>query len=167
MSDWQTLVSQVPIDETSVTQALSSIQARGLSHYVENSWSKFNWVASQIQSSQTAEHPAIGLRTTPESIYKSAVFYPRRSAVLRPVSWNSLKPLSPPNSEGGNPGNRATYCKTSEALNLAAGTAFLVIGAMTMGTAPVLAGAAWAGIALWGGYATGGWALVNAMECGF
>ena len=38
---------------------------------------------------------------------------------------------------------------------------------MSAGTVPVIVGAAWGGIALWGGSAAGIWGLGHAVACGF
>jgi hypothetical protein len=57
-------------------------------------------------------------------------------------------------------------CSSSGLAIVAAGLAFGVIGVMTLGTAPVLVGAAWAGIALWGGNSMIAAGVGHAIVCG-
>ncbi len=59
-------------------------------------------------------------------------------------------------------------CATDGAAILAAGTAFAVLTVMTAGADCVLVGAAWEGIALWGGIGTSAWGAGHAIAgCSF
>jgi hypothetical protein len=60
-----------------------------------------------------------------------------------------------------------TKCAAAGMTVCAAGLAFMVIGIMSAGTVPVLMGAAWAGIALWGGGVATGAGVVAALGCNF
>jgi len=49
---------------------------------------------------------------------------------------------------------------------LALGTAVAVVTVMSAGTAPILVGAAWAGVATWGGYGAAAWSIGHLYGCG-
>jgi hypothetical protein len=68
---------------------------------------------------------------------------------------------TPPPSSGYN-------CETDGAAVFFAGIAFAVLTFMSAGTDAVLAGAAWEGISVWGGFGATGWGIGHAVAgCGF
>jgi hypothetical protein len=165
VSDWQALVSYFPRDTASISKALSYLQQPyGFYKLINQTVGTFEWMKGVLNGSITLPN---GTLTPPQLFDRSvglipAGYHAAEQMRLRRIEFQP-HPAKPFSKNGG-----AGYtCEADGALNLAMGTAFLVIGAMTMGTAPVLIGAAWAGIAVWGGFATGGWALAHAMECGF
>jgi len=74
------------------------------------------------------------------------------------VTANSLSPdFRPPKDPGPPKGGHAYSCSADTATLFFLGLAFTTIGIMSAGTAPLLYGAAWGGVALWGGVGTTAW----------
>jgi hypothetical protein len=75
----------------------------------------------------------------------------------------AFRPPPPP------PGGGGKYnCETDGALIFGAGLAFATLSVMSLGSFDILAGAAWAGIAAWGGLGTTGWGVGHVVAgCGF
>jgi len=76
----------------------------------------------------------------------------------------AYKPSNPPGGGGGGGYN----CAVDGAAIFAAGLAFATLSVMSLGSFDLLAGAAWAGIAAWGGLGTTGWGVGHVIAgCGF
>ena len=73
-----------------------------------------------------------------------------------------LPPNGPPDGGGG-----GYSCAADGMMIAAVGLAFLTIAIMSAGTAPILMGAAWGGIAAWGGGVTTAYGIGHNMKCGF
>ena len=142
LTDLQQGLAVLDQNTSLVPTVLSGIQSYGMSHYLLSMANEAGNVGAYLASGGISTAAHIGRGVLPA---------------------RQPQPLPP------DPGGPGGYnCATDGALIAMAGTAFLVIGIMTMG-AGALAGAAWVGIATWGGLGAGAWTLghITIGGCGF
>ena len=140
MTDVQQSIAFVDNHASLIPEVLSTLQQNGMSYYI---------TVIMQQSAKIAE----GL--TNGTMNANAI---RANARVRP----NVRPGPLPNPGGG------YNCATDGALIFAAGLAFATLSVMSLGSFDLLAGAAWAGISLWGGLGTTGWGIGHVVSgCGF
>jgi hypothetical protein len=140
LADVQNSLSFVDAQEASIPTVLSTLQQNGLSHYINIALSQSGLVATALSNTGGSAN----------------------AMVTRPLLNRPFQPPSNP------PGGGGYNCATDGALIFAAGLAFATLTVMTLGTAPVLVGAAWGAIAGFGGLASIGWGVGHVVAgCGF
>lgn len=157
MSDIQQCVSVLPSDSASINNALTDLKQNGITV-------KFLLAAKENAQIQVAvqnylnsaklkgeEKPSLM-----EAVYR---YNGRRPHLQRVMNI----PANLPNNGGGGGWN----CQKDGATLFFLGLAFATLTVMTMGSGAVLVGAAWAGIATYGGLTTTGWGIGHVMNCGF
>jgi hypothetical protein len=125
-------LSLSPIDQNQAMLPTVSqyMQQIGISYYLNVAISQANKIGNAIRASGGAVVVANALRPV--------------EGVVQP---DRLPPGGPPGYGSGRGGYN---CAVDGAAIFAAGLAFATLSVMTLGAVDVLAGAAWAGIALWG-----------------
>lgn len=156
MSDLQAVLSFIDTNQALVPQVLATMQQGQFSSYITGMAGQ-----AKIFSFDLARMAASG---GGNSISAVGSMMPGGLRPIIPPSKMSL-PSNGPGDQGGGGGYN---CATDGALIFAAGIAFATLSVMTLGSVDVLAGAAWAGIALWGGIGTTGWGAAHVISgCGF
>jgi len=148
LADIQQVLSFVDANQALVPSVLSGMQTNGMSYYIGLLINQSQLVSSYLANQSSGGQIPSAIRSRGTSGDKTA---------------NPIKIAQPPPNEGG-----GYNCAVDGALIFAAGLAFATLSVMTLGSVDILAGAAWGGIALWGGIGTTGWGVGHVIAgCGF
>jgi hypothetical protein len=141
LSDVQTLFRIVDDNQSMVPSVIQGLQ-NGMWAYLQN---------AEILADK------IGAMLSPTSTSANAM----TSGTMSPN-------LRPPGDPGPPRGGHAYSCATDGAVLFGLGLAFTTLSVMSFGAAPILYGAAWAGISMWGGVATTAWGAGHVIAgCSF
>lgn len=140
LSDVQYALSYIDSHQNSIPWVLEVLQEQGMAFFLNNGITNASYLASNPP-------------TATANIASQSLVTP----MLRP-------PLQPPDGGGG--GGRGYNCKADNVSMMYVGIALATIGFMSFGTAPLLYGAAWGYITVFGGAGLSAWGVGHNMVCG-
>jgi hypothetical protein len=149
LSDIQQCVNVLPSDAGSINNALIDLKHNGLTVKFLTAAKENAKIQVAMQNNQNANLRGETKPSLMEAVYRYNGGKPR----LQPIM------TMPSVINGDRGGGGGWSCQTDGAAIFFVGLAFAAIGILTMGVEPILVGAAWYGLATYGGLATAGWGM--------
>jgi hypothetical protein len=150
LTDVQAALNFLDTNQGSVPWVLDVLRGNGMAYFLNNAISYAGQIGDSLQSMGMANLTMERLRSE------------NSMGLVAPA----LRP--PIRRDDGGGGGRRYNCEADGAALFFTGIALTTITVMTMGTAPVLVGAAWGAITVWGGLGSAAWGIGHVLAgCGF